>query len=150
MGEAMGRRVAARLAAPAAGAGAASAAGDAGARAVRAAPLETVIEHLGGELALAGLGSLAMERWGRAMVLVLDPCPLGADASGLLEAVLEGALEAAAGRPVRALVLDRDAGRARLLIAGGAAVARVRAWLAGGTSWGDALVKLHGVRRGDA
>jgi hypothetical protein len=144
MGMAMGKRVAARLAA-ASGAPAA-----AGARAVRASTVETVIEHLGGELALAGLGSLAVERWGRAMVMVLDRCPLGAEASRLLEGVLEGALEAAAGGAPRALLLDREAARARFLIAGPAAVDRVRAWLAGGASWGDALVRLHAPRRGDA
>jgi hypothetical protein len=105
--------------------------------------VDTVVEHLGGELALVGLGSLGLERWGRALVLVVDQSPLGAEGDGLLEALLEGALEAAAGRAVRALRLGRDAVRARFLIGGAAGVEKVRAWLAEGVPWGDALVRLH-------
>ena len=37
------------------------------------ASLETVVEHLGGELALMGLGSLGLERWGHALVLSFRP-----------------------------------------------------------------------------
>src|SRR5216683_1463505 len=47
VGEAIGRRVASRLAA---------------ADGVRAAGASAVVEHLGGELALTGLGSLGLER----------------------------------------------------------------------------------------
>jgi hypothetical protein len=137
LGDAMGRRVASRLAA---------------AEGVRAATVEAVVEHLGGELALSGLGSLALERWGRALVMVVDQSPLGAEGDGLIEAVLAGALEAAAGREVRALLLGRDAVRARFMIGGSAGVEKVRAWLAEGVAWGDALVRLHtpDSPRGDA
>ena len=128
LGEAMGRRVASRLAA---------------ANGVGAATIEGVVEHLAGELALAGLGSLGLERWGRAMVLVVDQSPLGADGDALLEAALGGAIEAAAGRSVRSLLLGRDAVRARFLIGGKAGVDKVRGWLAEGASWGEALVRLH-------
>lgn len=128
LGEAMGRRVASRLAA-----------GDG----VRAASIEAVIEHLGGELALAGLGSLGLERWGRALVLVVDQSPLGADGDGVLAGALAGALEAAAGASVRALLLARDGVRARFLIGGSVGVDKVRAWLAEGVPWGEALVRLH-------
>lgn len=131
LGATMGRRVAGRLA-------------------VLAAPAEALVEHLGGELALAGLGTLGIERWGRALVIVLEACPLGPEADRLLEAVLEGALSAASGREARALRIDRDGARVRFLIASGAAVERVRAWLSGGASWGDALVKLHNPPRGEA
>src|SRR5689334_22347123 len=62
LGDAMGRRVASRLAE---------------AEGVRAATVEVVVEHLGGELALIGLGSLGLERWGRALVMVVDQSPLG-------------------------------------------------------------------------
>jgi hypothetical protein len=153
LGTAMGRRLASRFAASGAAAGGEPAAGEGapdGSAGVRGATLEAVVDHLGGELALAGLGTLGIERWGRALVMVLDHCPLGPGSSGLLAAVLEGALGAATGRTARALLLDRDAVRARFLIGGGAAVDRVRAWLAGGASWGEALVKLHAAPRGDA
>ncbi|MCC6551902.1 MAG: hypothetical protein IT372_02620 [Polyangiaceae bacterium] len=161
LGAAMGRRLASRFAqsgsidesgaeAPGAGEAGEAIRGPERRADVRAASLEEVVDHLGGELALAGLGSLGLERWGRALVLVLDHCPLGAEAAGVAEAVLEGALEAAAGRPARALQVDRDADRARFLISGAPAVARVRAWLAAGVPWGEALVKLHAAPRGEA
>jgi hypothetical protein len=129
-GEAMGRRVAARFS-------------DQSEQSVSGTPVEVVVEHLGGELALAGLGSLGLERWGRAAVLVVDQSPLGAAGDGLLEGVLAGAVEAAAGRSVHALRLGRDGVRARFLLGGSAGTGRVRAWLAEGVPWGDALVRLR-------
>ncbi|EYF02192.1 hypothetical protein [Chondromyces apiculatus] len=159
LGRAMGRRLASRLGAaapsaadedPSAGFRPPVAAAEDRIQGVRAASLDTIVDHLGGEVALAGLGSLAIERWGEAMVMVLDQCPLDAEADRLLEGVLEGALQAACGRPARALCIDRDASRARFLIASSVALERVRAWLAAGSSWGEALVRLHSPPRGEA
>jgi hypothetical protein len=144
LGAAMGRRVAGRLAAPHPATPA-----DPGHAGVQAAPLEVMVDHLGAELALAGLGTLGIERWGRALVVVLDRSPLGPQANALLEAILEGAVEASAGRAAAAVLLARDAVRARLFIGSGAAADRVRAWLAQGVSWGEALVKLHAPLRGE-
>ncbi|MFT3774501.1 MAG: hypothetical protein QM820_54785 [Minicystis sp.] len=127
IGEAMGRRVASRL----------------HAEGVGAAAVDVVVEHLGGELALTGLGSLGLERWGRALVLVVDQSPLGAGGDALLEAALAGAVETAAGRSVRALLLGRDGVRARFFVGGEAGTEKVKGWLAQGISWGDALVRLH-------
>ncbi|HVH42255.1 MAG TPA: hypothetical protein VM925_07915, partial [Labilithrix sp.] len=52
VGRACGRRLAASLG------------GESG---VRASTLEAVVTHLAGELAIAGLGAVHLERWGRAM-----------------------------------------------------------------------------------
>lgn len=146
LGEAMGRRVAARLS------GAAS-----------AAAVEGVVEHLGGELALAGLGSLSLERWGRAVVLVVDQSPLGAEGDALLGAALAAAVEAAVrpgeassgpSRSIHTLRLGRDGVRARFLLGGRPGVDRVQGWLDEGVPWGEALVRLHQpgapAPRGDA
>jgi hypothetical protein len=140
VGEAIGRRVALRLAA---------------ADGVRGAGAAAVVEHLGGELAITGLGSLGLERWGRALVLVIDQSPLGAAGDALLESVLAGALAAAAGEVSSVTVLARDGGRARFLVTSRAGIDKVRAWLNEGVSWGDALVRLHAptsttTPRGDA
>lgn len=126
MGETLGQRAAPRL--------------DSGAR---TASVEAVLEHLGGELSLAGLGSLGLERWGRALVLVVDHSPIEGAGDALLEAVLASALEAMSGQNVRALLLGREGGRARFLVAGGVGAEKVRAWLDDGLSWGEALVRLH-------
>jgi hypothetical protein len=140
VGEAIGRRVASRFTA---------------ADGARAAGVGAVVEHLGGELAMTGLGSLGLERWGRALVLVIDQSPLGAGGDALLESVLVGALSAAVGEPSNLTVLAREGGRVRFLIASRAAADKVRAWLDEGVSWGDALVRLHApssapTPRGDA
>lgn len=108
-----------------------------------AATPEAVVEHLGGDLALSGLGSLSIERWGRALVLVVGGSPFGADGDPLLCAVFEGALQRGLGRTVEVVLLARDGDSARLLVVNPAAAAKVRAWLADGTAWGDVLAKLH-------
>src|SRR5450432_2379343 len=56
------------------------------------ASMEAVVEHLGGELALMGLGSLGLERWGQALVLSFVHSPLGAAGDSLLGFILEGAM----------------------------------------------------------
>src|SRR5262249_41229814 len=126
LGEAMGRRVAARLSGE-----------------VAAAPVDAVVEHLGGELALAGLGSLALERWGKAVVLVVDQSPLGALLEGVLAAAVEAAVSSTdptSGRGIQVVRLEREGIRARFLLGGAAGTGRVRAWLAEGVPWGEALV----------
>ena len=135
IGEAMGRRVASRL-------------GEGG---VVAAPIAVVVDHLGGELALAGLGSLGLERWGRALVLVVDQSPLGEGGDRLLEAALASAIAAAAGLAAGVLLLARDGVRARFLVGGDAAIEKTRRWIDEGVAWGDAIVRLHApADRGDA
>jgi hypothetical protein len=125
LGEPAGRRLAARI-------------GDAA-----AAPLDALVDHLGGELAVLGLGSLGLERWGRALVLTVDHGPLGAEGDALLAAVLAAALGAATGREVRCATLSRDGERARFVVTGAAGAEKVAAWQRDGVAWGDILVRLH-------
>ena len=115
---------------------------------VRQASLEAVTEHLGGELALAGFGILSIERWGRAMVLVVDHAPLGAEGDDLLSSVLAGAISRATSVEAFSAKLARDGVRARFLIGGQSGVDQVRGWLESGVSWGEALVRLHPATRG--
>ncbi len=126
LGTAAGRRVAARL-----GDGASS------------ASLEDVLDHLGGELALLGLGSLGLERWGRALVLTLEGGPFGQQLDRLLGSVLEGALQRAFGRDCHAIKLVRDDRIVRFLIGNASSVGKVNQWLGSGISYGDALTRLQ-------
>jgi hypothetical protein len=132
LGTAAGRRIADRL-------------GDAAAHAT----MEEVLEHLGGELALLGLGSLGLERWGRALVLTIDGGPFGQQLDRLLGSVLEGALQRAFGRDCHAAKLMRDDRQVRFLITSAASASKVSAWLGSGLSYGDALTRLQS-RTGDA
>jgi hypothetical protein len=115
------------------------------------ANIEAVVEHLGGDLALMGFGSLALERWGRALVLVVSGSPFGTAGDELLACVLEGALQRAFGRDVGAVRLIRDDARVRFLVSSRSGSARVREWLSAGVPWGEALAWLDAGRgRGDS
>jgi hypothetical protein len=105
--------------------------------------LEVMVDHLGGELCLGGLGSLAMERWGQALIVRIESCPLPASGHDLMSAYIESALLAVAGREVTALVLEQSAQSFRLLLCGKAASVKVKGWLGAGRSWGEALAALH-------
>ena len=124
LGTEAGRRVAERL--------------DAGANS------EAVVEHLGGEVALMGLGALGVERWGRALVVTVTGSPLRAAGDELLAGLVEGALQRAFGRHTAVVALGRDDTLVRLLLVSSNAAERVRAWLAEGTSFGDVLGRLNG------
>lgn len=126
LGTEIGRRVADRL-------------GDA----AKTGSLELLLEHLGGDWALVGLGSLGLERWGRALVFKVADSPLGPGADDLLVAVMEGVLQRAMGREVGVVLLGREGGDARFLVTARETIPAVRSWLGAGTSWGEALMKLH-------
>ena len=133
IGTAMGRRVAARVARE----------GEDRQSAVARATFELVVEQLAGELALAGLGSLAVERWGKAVVFVHDQSPLGERGDALLAEILQAATLALSNQGGRIVRLERSGVRARFLLVGAASVEGVRMRLREGQSWGTVLAKLH-------
>src|SRR5690606_36295904 len=142
VGEAMGRRVALRLAPDGSGDG-----DDGKARrqaAVRTAGLERVVAELAGEMAIAGMGCVSAERWGKALVLVLERSPFGDDGDDFVAAVLQSALQTMTASPARVVKLVRESERVRFLVVSGATVDAVRTRLDRGESWGAVLVALHG------
>lgn len=110
------------------------------------ASIEAVVEHLGGEIALMGLGSLAFERWGLALVATLHGSPWRAEGDEILAGILEGALQRAFGRAAGVVPIQREDSVVRLLIVGHASAERVRGWLASGVSWSEVLARLNGAR----
>ncbi len=111
-----------------------------------AAPsLELMVEQLGGELSLAGLGTLGVERWGQALVVRVDGCPLSTQGQELMGGYVEGALKASVEREVVAVPLERSEGTLRLLLCSKAASIKVKGWLGAGSSWVDALATLNGL-----
>jgi hypothetical protein len=141
LGEVLGRTAADRLAAGAP---------DPSSSVLAASP-EEVLTELAAAWALAGLGALGMERWGRALVMVVRCAPLGQEGAALLEAALEGALGAATGRDTRVAQIAREPLRARFLVGGEGAIAKARALVGRGVSWTEALGALHApASRGEA
>jgi hypothetical protein len=138
IGETMGRRAAVRLGPDP----------DTRQQAVRKAGFEQVITELAGELALIGMGALSAERWGKAVVIVVDQSPLGADGDELLASVLQSAFRGVVGSQTgRVVPLSREEARARFLLVSGAVVEGVRERIARGESWGSVLAALHGGSR---
>ncbi len=109
------------------------------------ATIPELVEHLGGHLALTGLGSLSVERWGKALVVNLESSPGAARGDALVAAVLEGAIQRAFGRDVACVRLHRDAETARFVIVAPDVSAKVQSWVQDGAPWGDALARLHGA-----
>jgi hypothetical protein len=115
---------------------------------VSAAAIDTVIEHLSGELAVAGFGRLSAERWGQALVLIVDYGPATEAGDELLRSLLGAAVAGAARLDLECVRLAREGERARFFIAGRKGAEKVRQWLGSGVSWGEALVRLHPAQSG--
>jgi hypothetical protein len=110
---------------------------------IKNATVQDVVEHLGGDLALMGLGSLSIERWGEATVFVVSDCGFGPASDQLLAAVLAGAVQRAMSRDMEAVVLSREDDRIRFLATSQSTAAKVNGWLADGMQWGEVLSTLH-------
>src|SRR5437867_7250118 len=69
---------------------------------VRSSSTEEVVNALAVEIALAGLGEVSLERWGRAMVIGVSGGPL-AKQTELLAGLVGGAISAATGSQASAV-----------------------------------------------
>ncbi len=127
IGRACGARVSSRLG------------GDDG---VRSSSLEVAIAHLSGELAVAGVGAVHIERWGRAMVAIVSNPSISDDA--FVGSVLSGALSAASGRDVAASALGREGNEARYFLGSAATVARADELVASGKAYAEVVAILQG------
>ena len=110
---------------------------------IRSATVQDVVEHLGGDLALMGFGSLSIERWGEALVFVVSDSSFGPLSEQLLASVLAGAVQRALSRDIEAVVLSREDDSIRFLAASQSTAVKVNGWLADGMQWGEVLSTLH-------
>lgn len=128
VGRACGARVAARLG---------------GENGVRGSTLEVVVANLAGELAIAGVGAVHLERWGRAMVIVVANA--GVNSDGFIGAALSGALHGATGREVSIAALGREGITARYFVGTPQTVTKAKSLVSQGKSWGEVLSTLQKV-----
>lgn len=110
------------------------------------APFRVVVELLAGELAVAGLGALATERWGRALALAIDHSPVSHEPSGvaLLASLLTEAISALSGSAAKVVPIERRASRARFVVVAEGVDREVLAAMALGTLAADVLQRLDG------
>ena len=112
-----------------------------GAKALLDGGLEATASLLAAELALSGLGSCNLERWGRALVVHVAGAPtLGAD---FVASIIEGALAQGTGKSLEATVLSDGSDGVRVVITSQSAAGRIRGWLGDGVAWADALGRLQ-------
>ena len=128
IGRACGARVAARLG---------------GADGVRRADIETVVAHLAGELALAGVGTLHIERWGRALVCVHANAGVASDV--FVSSTLAGAVGAATGRDVACAGLGGEGETTRYLVASERTAAKAADMIASGVHYAEVVATLQGA-----
>jgi hypothetical protein len=131
MGVSMGRRLAERLGSI---------------DGVRSASIEAFVSELAFEVAVSGWGALSLERWGKAMVLVVDH--VAVKERRMIAAMIEGAIEAAVGREVHGVALtgetmDGGTDPVRVLLASEKTAEKARGWTAEGVGAREILARLH-------
>ena len=107
------------------------------------ATVESVVDHLGGDLAVLGLGSLSVERWANALLLVVEQSPFGPAGDVFVAGVLEGAMARGLAREATLVPLSHTDGTVRLLVTNPVTAAKVRGWLGQGQSVGQILEQLN-------
>jgi hypothetical protein len=112
-------------------------------RSVRLLSPEDVAAELGASWAIAGLGRLSLERWGRALLAVVEASPLEEAGDAMLAWALQGAIRGVTGDTATVARLSREGTRARFLIGSPRACERARALVAGGATWVEAIAMLH-------
>jgi len=106
---------------------------------VKSATPESVITHASGMLSLLGWGTLQLERWGHALVLVLEGAPsLDGERLGLA-ALLGGLLTSLAGRDVACVPVDGT----RFVIVHPSIAEAVWSWSKDGKDLGSVVQRLQ-------
>jgi hypothetical protein len=116
---------------------------------VQQASIEVFVDQLGGEIALLGLGSLAVERWGMALVIRMQGAPRDKNGSALVCALVSGALQRALSRDAAVIELAQSDDDLRLLVISKYAAPQVQRWLNDKVPWGEVIARLH-EQRGEA
>ncbi len=104
------------------------------------ASLELWASHLGGHLALIGLGDLSIEQWGKALVLSVSDHPK--TASELVGQLLRAALQRALGRDT-ALVSFESGTKTSYLVVAPQTENKVKTMVQGGAGLGQVIEQLH-------
>lgn len=108
-------------------------------RDVRSASPEAVVTHASGIMALLGWGTLALERWGHALVLALEGAPqLDTERLGLA-ALLGGMLTAFGGRDVACVPVHDST---RFVVVHPSIAETVWAWTKEGKSLSEVVARL--------
>lgn len=104
------------------------------------ASVEAWAEHLGGQLALLGLGDLGIEQWGKALVFIVDGAPAGT--SSLVGQLLGAAVTRASGRSVQLIAFEQESTISYLVVSAEAAL-RALDLMRSGAGLGQVVEQLH-------
>ncbi|HXS15815.1 MAG TPA: hypothetical protein VN764_01415 [Polyangiaceae bacterium] len=106
---------------------------------IKTASLEEWTDHLGGQLALLGLGDLSVERWGQALTFVVSSAPAGC--TTFIGQLLGAALQRALARQVELVAFAEQSITKYLLVAPDTA-AKVSALVQSGQGIGQVVEQL--------
>lgn len=109
-----------------------------------------IVAEVGSEFATAGLGTLGVEVWGKALVFTLKETPLSFGgmeavdrADPLLGAILSGILMRAFSRDANVVALGRNHGLARFVVCNLSTSEQVENWVNGNLSTAEVLARLN-------
>lgn len=109
-----------------------------------------IVTEVGTELATAGLGTLGVEIWGKALVFTLKDTPLSFGgmetvdrADPLLGAILAGILMRAFSRDANVVALGRSHGLARFVVCSLSTSEQVESWVSSNLSSIEVLARLN-------
>lgn len=105
------------------------------------ATVEAWTEHLGGQVALLGLGDLSVEQWGKALVISIQGSPKGSEP--LLGPLLSAALQRSLSRHASLVPFEASMGTSFLVVSP-AAAEKARSLQSQGAGLGQVVEALHG------
>ncbi len=121
-----------------------------GAERVRSETIERVVSEFAGAFAVAGLGHLGFERWGRAMVVVLTPSSApDAPPAPFVRGILRGLLGRCTGQTLAVTSLGAVGAEQRYLVSDMASGVAVEECLRSGQVWSTALSSVQGFGGAD-
>lgn len=109
-------------------------------KAMQDASVEAWTEHLGGQLALLGLGDLSIEQWGKALVLVIDGAPQGT--ASIVGPLLGAAITRASGRSVQLIAFENESSVSYLVVSAEGALHALEL-MRSGAGLGQVVEQLH-------
>ncbi len=104
------------------------------------APLHTWASHLGGHLALVGLGDLSLQLWGQALVISVAGIPTGG--TQLVGHVLSAALQRGLGKTAELVAFEQESSTSFLVVSSSTA-SKVSEMISNGVSLGEVIERLH-------
>ena len=102
--------------------------------------IEEFVSHVGGQFALVGFGTITVETWGSALMLIVQHNELSVD---FVAALLSASIEQLLNEPVECVAVQHQQQTSRLLVTSDASREQVATWYRQGIPWHEMIARLH-------